>query len=124
MTRNDASANITLAKAAVSDSKSMKVIAVMTMVFLPGTFLAALFAVPSLQWDSDKVIQDNFWIYWAITLPSTAVVLLLWVLFSKGLLPWSSAHPGSRNPTGSAAMRLRRWGVPDNRVSEFDGDPF
>lgn len=52
----------------------------MTMAFLPATFFAALFSVPSLDWHSDAVIQSNFWIYWAFTLPSTAFVFALWVL--------------------------------------------
>lgn len=60
----------------------MKTIAVMTMVFLPGTFLAALFAVPSLDWSGPKVITSNFWVYWAFTIPSTLVVLLDWTILS------------------------------------------
>lgn len=58
----------------------MKTIAVMTMVFLPATFYAALFAVPSLQWDQGSaIIQDNFWVYWAFTLPTTVAVFLVWL---------------------------------------------
>ena len=68
----------------------MKVIAVMTMGFLPGTFVAALFAVPSLQWGSTPVIQDNFWVYWAFALPATAVVFLLWALISNGPSLWQT----------------------------------
>ena len=79
MTRDDTLASIELARSAARDSSSMKVIALMTMVFLPGTFFAALFAVPSLQWDSEYVVQDKFWVYWAFTLPFTAFVLILWI---------------------------------------------
>ncbi|KAI0124870.1 hypothetical protein BJ170DRAFT_685746 [Xylariales sp. AK1849] len=56
-----------LAEAAKRDSSAMKTIAVMTMAFLPATFFAALFAVPSLDWQSDTVIQKNHWVYWAFT---------------------------------------------------------
>jgi hypothetical protein len=73
---------MSLAEATRHDSFSMKTIAVMTMVFLPGTFFAALFAVPSLQWDQPTVIQDNFWVYWAFTVPCTLCVILTWALFS------------------------------------------
>ncbi|KAI9711518.1 MAG: hypothetical protein M1820_002082 [Bogoriella megaspora] len=78
LARGDAQANIDLAKAAMRDSASMKTIAIMTMGFLPATFLAALFAVPSLQWDQPTVIGSRFWVYWAITIPTTVLVFLVW----------------------------------------------
>lgn len=61
----------------------MKAIAVMTMGFLPGTFLAALFALPTLQWDSSLVIQENFWVYWAFAIPSTVLVFGVWFWHSR-----------------------------------------
>ncbi|KAK0715567.1 hypothetical protein B0H67DRAFT_581007 [Lasiosphaeris hirsuta] len=76
-----AAASVELAAAAKRDGSSMKTIAVMTMVFLLANFPAALFAVPFLKWDwgSGKTVQDNFWVYWAFVLPTTAAVLLVWV---------------------------------------------
>lgn len=61
----------------------MKVIAVMTMVFLPGTFFAALFAVPSLDWKGDDVVGENFWMYWAFTIPFTLLVIVLWLVITQ-----------------------------------------
>ena len=61
----------------------MKTIAIMTMAFLPATFFAALFAVPLLKWDEPRVVQSNFWVYWAFTLPATALVFGLWVGITK-----------------------------------------
>ncbi|KAJ6014018.1 hypothetical protein N7540_008609 [Penicillium herquei] len=75
----DAEINIKIAVSMKNDSTSMKTVAIMTMAFLPATFFAALFAVPSLQWDHDVVVQSNFWVYWAFTLPKTAAVFLLWL---------------------------------------------
>ncbi|KAK0624154.1 hypothetical protein B0T14DRAFT_554111 [Immersiella caudata] len=57
--RYDAASNISVALAAKRDRSSMKAIAVMTMLFLPSTFLAALFTVPSLPIQ----LQDGFWKY-------------------------------------------------------------
>jgi hypothetical protein len=68
------------------DSTSMKTIAIVTMLFLPATFYAALFAVPSLEWTESPVITDKFWIYWAFTLPTTIVVFVVWL----GLLNWNA----------------------------------
>ena len=57
----------------------MKTIAVVTMAFLPATFYAAVFAVPSLDWNQNQVVGDKFWIYLAFTIPSTILVFILWL---------------------------------------------
>jgi hypothetical protein len=61
----------------------MKTVAIMTMGFLPGTFFAALLAVPSLQWNAPSVVQGRFWVYWAFTLPGTALVFLIWIVATE-----------------------------------------
>ncbi|WZH50255.1 uncharacterized protein QYS62_011499 [Fusarium acuminatum] len=71
------------AKISIDQGESMKTIAVVTMVFLPGTFLATLWAVPSLQWDQTPVIKSNFWVYWVFALPFTAFVLVIWHIFTR-----------------------------------------
>lgn len=76
ITQEDALTSINLAMAATRDSSSMKVIAIITMAFLPGTFLAALFAVPSLDWNSQTVARGNFWVYWAFAIPFTIMVFI------------------------------------------------
>jgi hypothetical protein len=88
--RQDVNASIELAKdsrtialAAKNDSSSMKTIAVMTMLFLPATFFAALFSTPMLDWHGPQIIQPRFWIYWAFTLPCTTLVLISWYFISK-----------------------------------------
>jgi hypothetical protein len=79
----DAEINLKIAVSMKSDSASMKTVAIMTMAFLPATFFAALFAIPSLQWDNEDVVQKNFWVYWAFTLPTTAAVFLLWLCVTR-----------------------------------------
>jgi hypothetical protein len=80
ISKGDAQVNIDLARSVKADGSSMKIIAIMIMAFLPGTFFAALFSVPSLQWDKSPVIQSNFWVYLAFTFPCTAVVFLVWLI--------------------------------------------
>ncbi|MCJ1243175.1 hypothetical protein MMC30_000372 [Trapelia coarctata] len=66
------------------DSSSMKTIAVLTIVFLPGTFVAALFSMPMFNWQADSttaVVSPRFWVYWAITAPLTIVVVLIWFIW-------------------------------------------
>ncbi|KAI4912318.1 hypothetical protein J4E85_011051 [Alternaria conjuncta] len=98
LTRDDAKSSKEIALAARKDSYSMKTIAIMTMIFLPPTFFATLFAMPLLKWDGPKVIQPSFGIYWAASLPTTAAVLLIWhwmsseeTIFVKG---WAWIKPG------------------------------
>ncbi|KAI9150238.1 Notoamide biosynthesis cluster protein M' [Paramyrothecium foliicola] len=79
ITHEDADATIGLAAATSRDSSSMKTVAVVTMAFLPATFFAALFALPISQWEEAEFIQRRFWIYWAFTLPTTALVFGTWL---------------------------------------------
>ncbi|KAI0517820.1 hypothetical protein F5B22DRAFT_101454 [Xylaria bambusicola] len=82
LNREMASTHRDLAESAKRDTASMKTIAVMTMAFLPGTFFAALFSVPSLRWDREFVVTERFWVYWVFTLPVTAFVFLIWLVLS------------------------------------------
>ncbi|KAI1478425.1 hypothetical protein F4774DRAFT_419463 [Daldinia eschscholtzii] len=76
-------ASVELTKMAASDSWSMKVIAIMTMIFLPGMFFASLFSVPLLHWDEERVVGNNFWVYWAFTIPSTVLIVTLWFFITQ-----------------------------------------
>jgi hypothetical protein len=49
----------------------MKIIAALTMVFLPGTFLSSVFGMTSLE-------NARWWLYVALTLPLTLFVILMW----------------------------------------------
>lgn len=59
----------------------MKTIAVLTTSFLPATWVAAFFAMPLFNWNAgsgEPVLNRWFWVYWALTLPLTVVVMLCW----------------------------------------------
>ncbi|ROT34868.1 hypothetical protein SODALDRAFT_329068 [Sodiomyces alkalinus F11] len=74
MTHEDATLNTELAAAARKDSSAMKSIAMMTMFFLPGTFFAAVFSMPSLPSEA----EEHFWIFWVCAVASTLVVFVVW----------------------------------------------
>jgi hypothetical protein len=87
------------------DSSAMKTIALLTMVFLPGTAIAvrthknirwlianikqSFFAMPFFDFtvdvDGHSVVQTRpqFWMYWVITIPLTFSVLGLWVVWLR-----------------------------------------
>ncbi|KAI4702892.1 hypothetical protein J4E81_001765 [Alternaria sp. BMP 2799] len=110
LTRDDAKTGKDIALTARKDSYSMKTIAIMTMIFLPPTFFATLFAMPLLRWDGPKVIQPAFGIYWAASLPTTAAVLLIWhwmssekTIFAKG---WAWIKSGRHERHGNVDLEL------------------
>lgn len=69
------------------DTAAMKTLAVVTAVFLPATFLATLFSMSMFNWQanpgaaSESVVSNNFWIYWAVAIPLTLIVIRLCSIF-------------------------------------------
>lgn len=121
ISRTDASTNH-------REASSMRVIAVMTMAFLPATFFATLFALPAFRWEAVDgydppgrggggeggggerggggygVVQQSFWIWVAFSVPMTAVVFLVCsVTSSTWWLEWQKEWWRKLWP------RRRRW---------------
>ena len=85
--QEDQSIGIDIAKASKSialesrrDSSSMKTLAVVAMVFLPGTFIATFFAMPLFDWQASngQVVDKRIWIYFLVTIPLTAFTCAVW----------------------------------------------
>ncbi|KAL1648718.1 hypothetical protein SLS58_001893 [Diplodia intermedia] len=74
VTQQDASTSTAIARETEADGKSMKIIAALTMLFLPGTFLSSVFGMSSLD-------HARWWLYLAITLPMTLLVIGAWWLW-------------------------------------------
>ncbi|PLB34928.1 uncharacterized protein BDW47DRAFT_111295 [Aspergillus candidus] len=74
-------------KDAQSDSAIMKTIGVVSLVYLPGTFVSGVFGtnffdMDSLgQGESTWAVSSNFWLYWAVTVPLTLVTVMAWALW-------------------------------------------
>ncbi|KAM3505030.1 hypothetical protein MY11210_008130 [Beauveria gryllotalpidicola] len=74
-----------IARASYRDSSSMKTLAIVTMFFLPGSFVSAMFSMPMFKWDkadpdSSAIgvgLLPQFGLYWVITLPLTIVTFCL-----------------------------------------------
>lgn len=72
-----------LAELSGRDSTSMKILAFITTIFLPGTFVATMFSMDMFSWskkdEGDKrTVSGQFWIYWAVAVPLTLVTLAGW----------------------------------------------
>lgn len=101
----DNSINAKIAVSSARDSSAMKTLALITTVFLPGTYIAVkpnsnpnvflsltlsqtLFSMSMFSWsqsssqsDPSSVVSHRFWIYWAVTIPLTVLVIIIWRLW-------------------------------------------
>ncbi|KAK4245099.1 hypothetical protein C7999DRAFT_43350 [Corynascus novoguineensis] len=83
-----ASATRRIAASSLQDSSSMKMLALVAMFFLPGSFVAALFSAPLFAWDEAVArngigvgTRPQFGLFWAVTAPLTALVFALYGLW-------------------------------------------
>ena len=76
----------------------MKTLAAVTVVFLPGTFVASMFSMSMFDWQANEVSQitPRFWIYWAVTLPLTLATVCAWYAWNnrRAALIRSRDHQG------------------------------
>ncbi|KAF2177163.1 hypothetical protein K469DRAFT_380510 [Zopfia rhizophila CBS 207.26] len=73
--------NVEIALATNRDSRHMRSIALVTMIFLPGTFFASMFSMTFFNWSNDpgtSVVSSYLWIYVLMTVLCTALTLGLW----------------------------------------------
>ncbi|RSM19561.1 hypothetical protein CDV31_001721 [Fusarium ambrosium] len=78
--------SLEISRTAKDDSFAMFTLAVMSILFLPGAFIATLFSMDLFDWsakDGERVINSRFWTYWAIALPLTLIVLIGWLSWLK-----------------------------------------
>ncbi|KAF4839441.1 hypothetical protein CGCSCA4_v011268 [Colletotrichum siamense] len=86
-------ANMEIASRTKSDSTQMKSIALLTMVFLPATFLATVFSMSFFNWqpESEKgetEVSPRIWIYVVMATGVTILTVLAWLWFIKGRRSW------------------------------------
>jgi Mg2+ and Co2+ transporter CorA len=98
---------IRLARASRSDSNTMKAITILTMVFLPATFVCSLFSMGFFDFsqnnsrDSRMHVTEQFWIYFAVTVPLTVVVLGICAAW----LQWSGRQGDDFGETPTAVAK-------------------
>ncbi|KAH9209909.1 hypothetical protein DL95DRAFT_413483 [Leptodontidium sp. 2 PMI_412] len=71
--------NLAFNMLASTDSQIMKSITLLTMIFLPATFVSALFSTTFFSFTEDGwQFSHSFWIYWVVVVPLTVAVLVAW----------------------------------------------
>jgi hypothetical protein len=83
--QRDNKLNIETATAARRDSNAMRIIAAVTLVFLPGTFTATLFSTTffNFQNQTSNVVSWWLWLYFVVTVVLTLAVLVGWYYLEK-----------------------------------------
>ena len=81
-----AEASKRIAEATMSDSASMKSVAVLTMVFLPSTAGASFFSMTMWDWSAATgkgLASPWIWVYFVVAIPLTAAVLSIWWFWTR-----------------------------------------
>ena len=88
-----ATESASIAQAARQDSYAMKTIAVLTMLFLPATFISSLLGTNLFVLDTSShdgkgklIVSELWWIYLVSAVPLTLFTLLVWWLYLQWLL--------------------------------------
>jgi hypothetical protein len=90
----------------------MKALAVVTAIFLPGTFVATVFSMPLLDWKIAKsIILSNAAVYWTVTIPVTLVTILTYVVWS-----FCYSRRGESKATSLIKIFDQVSGEPESRV--------
>ncbi|KAK2596450.1 hypothetical protein N8I77_013340 [Diaporthe amygdali] len=94
--------SIKLATEGLSDSKAMKTLSIITILFLPGTFVATIFTTNVVSFQ-DSAAETKAYI--AVVVPLTVVLMTLYGLWPWIKLAWSTARQKMRDPeTGNMGM--------------------
>ena len=62
----------------------MKTLSLLGALFLPGTYLASVFGMSFFNFEaSASPVSVELWIYFAVTVPITAIIVVTWVLVDR-----------------------------------------
>jgi Mg2+ and Co2+ transporter CorA len=75
ISQQDARLQYRLAREAVKDSKAMKTLSVITILFLPGAFMATLFSTNMFTFDEGQEVR----IFFGVFVPLTVVIMAIWL---------------------------------------------
>ena len=75
-----------------SDNRNVRSIAIVGLIYLPGTFMSGLFGMSFFELVEDASgggqpvwhVSERLWLYWAITVPLTLLTIVVWVVCFHG----------------------------------------
>ncbi|MCJ1271063.1 hypothetical protein MMC22_010962 [Lobaria immixta] len=74
-----------IAAAAKRDSLAMKTVSMLTLVFLPGTFVAAIFSAGIFHFEraATNVVSDLWWVYFVVSGLLMIVTVGIWIVYMR-----------------------------------------
>lgn len=88
--QQESAAIMRISQAAHRDGEAMRAVAVVTLVFLPSTFVSTLFSttffafIPGSEGSSASwAVSEKFWIYWVFSVPLTVVAMGCWLWWQR-----------------------------------------
>ncbi|KAF2000202.1 hypothetical protein P154DRAFT_204140 [Amniculicola lignicola CBS 123094] len=131
ISRSVAEETALIAVATKRDRAAMKTIAVLTIIFLPPTFVATFPSMPMLNWNPQlhgKFTSNYFWVYWAVAVPLTTFVLIIWSIWwrreNKSYQYDLDEAKRAVSPTSSGvSLNSGRHGLSFHRNASFGSQP-
>ncbi|KAK3488431.1 hypothetical protein B0T13DRAFT_95178 [Neurospora crassa] len=112
------------------DNSVMKSIALLTMIFLPATFISALFSTTFFTYgDNGKwEVSDELWIYFVATVPATIAIVVFWRVwldYGDVIYKWfmglvSRAWKGATKSVSKTRTRIAKSRIETDMEDEVD----
>ncbi|KEZ43830.1 hypothetical protein SAPIO_CDS3989 [Scedosporium apiospermum] len=88
--QRDSRIQVQIGEEARKETTAMKALAVITMTFLPATFISSVFSTPFFRYEDASeearghiAVSDQFWIYWALAGPLSVATFALWAFWDR-----------------------------------------
>ena len=117
-----ATESASIAQGARQDSYAMKTIAVLTMFFLPATFISSLLGTNLFVLDTSGngkaklIVSELWWIYLVSAVPLTLFTLFVWWLYLQWLLQARKKRLAKRAMNGSTPVEMHELDPADDMV--------
>ncbi|KAH0278933.1 hypothetical protein KCU91_g2130, partial [Aureobasidium melanogenum] len=88
MAQKDNGVNLQIARATKADGVAMKTIAIVTLTFLPATYVSAILGMNLFSYNPDThgghiTYSPDLWLYFVVSIPLTAAVLTIWWVWQR-----------------------------------------
>ncbi|KXT08452.1 hypothetical protein AC579_5617 [Pseudocercospora musae] len=100
------------------DSNATRTISILGLVFLPGTFISAIFSMsffnyqqPSNHSPASWAMSEKFWIYWVVAIPVTLITIGVWWYWQQQQQETPN-HNNNNNVDESPASKKKNFSLP------------
>lgn len=113
VTQQDSETNTSIARATRADSSAMKIIAALTMIFLPATAVSGFFGMVFFDnQNGEVVVTTDWWLFIATTIPITIILIMIWRIW----LSWTELIEG---PQIVRRLAIRAWSAVKSKMTSM-----